>query len=105
MTTPSKTNKLHHRDLAIFQILISSASDNSYMYLLTFAVRIKRQKVRTAGILIIENSSLYVSVMPFVSSFVGISSLFSFFKKATSVVVIKKTAPQKNRKSGGGKKW
>lgn len=71
------------------------------MYLLTFAVRIKRQKVRTAGILIIENSSLYVSVMPFVSSFVGVSSLFSFFKRATSVVVIRKTAPQKNRKSGG----
>lgn len=70
------------------------------MYLLTFEVRIKRQKVRTAGILIIENSSLYVSVMPFVSSFAGISSWFSFFKKATNVVVTRKTAPQKNRKSG-----
>lgn len=69
------------------------------MYFLTFAVRIKRQNVKTAGILIIEKSSLYVSVMPFVSSFVGVNSLFSFFKRATSVVVIKKTAPQKNRKS------
>lgn len=42
--------------------------------------------MRTAGILIIEKSSLYVSVMPFVSSFVGVSSLFSFFRRATSVV-------------------
>lgn len=67
-------------------------------------MRIKIQKVRTAGILIIENSSLYVSVMPFVSSFAGISSWFSFFKKATNVVVIRKTAPQKNRKSGGKNK-
>lgn len=60
--------------------------------------------MRTAGILIIEKSSLYVSVMPFVSSFVGVNSLFSFFRRATSVVVTKKTAPQKNRKSGIKKK-
>lgn len=68
-------------------------------HLLTFAVKIRAQNVRTDGILMIEKSSLYVSVMPFVSSLDGFTSLFSFFKSATKVVVIKKMAPQKNRKS------
>lgn len=63
-------------------------------HVLTFAVKIRAQNVRTAGIFTIEKSSLYVSMMPFVSSFDGCRSLSSFFKSATKVVVIKKTAPQ-----------
>lgn len=40
-----------------------------------------------------------MSVIPCVSSFTTDASLVSFFRRATNVVVIKNTVPQKNRKS------
>lgn len=67
---------------------------------LTFAVRIMRQNLRTAGILIILASRPYASVTLSVSSLLALPAAFSFFIRATKVVVTKNTVPQKNKKSG-----
>lgn len=70
----------------------------------TLAVRSRIQKVKTVGIFTMEKSSLYVSHTSFVSStsfFFPLLGSRSLLKRPTSVVEIKKTIPQKNKKSGG----
>lgn len=99
----SRETNLEHTHGGCWCVWLSAAGGHQPRSF-TLAVRSRIQKVKTVGIFTMEKSSLYVSHTSFVSStsfFFPLLGSRSLLKRPTSVVEIKKTIPQKNKKSGG----